>query len=169
MPSFQAFTTSFVHFWPLFFSAPLHGIGRSTWRHKKLKGRLHAPDHTACIMHSRSWRNPRFHSISAPSRILRHDLINSSPQWFLHPLALTWQSPPWKSWYFPYFWILLSWFQLLYSSCHSSPSEPSLPVPSCLPLSLQLEVKMLTPDTAASWKASCLDQDHLLSLICNSV
>lgn len=80
-----------------FFGSPPHSIGRTTRRHKKFTGRLHAPDHTACIMHSRSWRNPRFHSISVPSHIVRRDLINSSPRRFLHPLALTWQSPVGKA------------------------------------------------------------------------
>lgn len=74
-----------------FFGSPPHGIGWSTRHHKKFTGRLHAPDHTACIMHSRSWRNPRFHSIYAPSRILRRNLIHSSPRRFLHPLTVTWQ------------------------------------------------------------------------------
>lgn len=49
----QSYTVHSVHFDQFFFLP--HDITWSTWSHKRFTGRLHAPNHTACIMQV-SWR-----------------------------------------------------------------------------------------------------------------
>lgn len=49
----QSYTIRSVHFDQFFFLP--HDITWSTWSYKRFTGRLHAPNHTACIMQV-SWR-----------------------------------------------------------------------------------------------------------------
>lgn len=143
--------------------------------HKKFTGRLHAPDHSTCIIQRRLVVS--FWSISA---LCTRPSTQFQPRQFLQPGSLAWQAlveeslsatPPHEHIH-AHTRALPSPDPDYTPQAVTSPPPPPSPaflILTCYSLLLKLEVKESTVGSATSWKASSTPPDPPLSSLWNSL